>query len=303
MNISQINLNLLVVLHSLLQTHNVTQTSEALFVTQSTISNALNKLRDTFDDELFIRTPKGMIPTARALSLEPQINRIIEEINITLYQPAAFDPMKAELTLTLAIADFAEYLLLPSLTHYLQKAAPKIKLVVQSLSLLDELSIKENHKIDLAIGCCYEKPAHHDSEVILTDHAVCIGCQKNPIFKKQTISEKAYLNAEHIAAYYGNNPKDNITDVFLKQNGKSREVDLWLPSIITSMHLLADSPYILSATEKLAKKFCEHNPLSYRKLPFLAIPGELVQMWHLRFAKSPVHCWLRDVIKTQALSL
>ena len=101
-----LDLNLLKTLDALLDERSVTRAAARLALTQPAVSGMLNRLRDYFDDPLFIRAPHGMVPTTRAEALAAPVKRILADIDVLL-QPVAFDPNTARLTFTLAATDYA----------------------------------------------------------------------------------------------------------------------------------------------------------------------------------------------------
>ena len=96
-----LDLNLLKTLDALLDERSVTRAATRLALTQPAVSGMLNRLRDYFDDPLFIRAPHGIVPTTRAEELAAPVKRIPADIDLLL-QPVAFDPRQATLTFTLA---------------------------------------------------------------------------------------------------------------------------------------------------------------------------------------------------------
>ena len=105
MNLNSVDLNLLVVFEALLDERNVTRAAERVARAQPSVSNALNRLRYLFKDELFIRTPNGMIPTSKALELEQPIREALNGVRIALATHDEFDPQQCEGTIHLATSD------------------------------------------------------------------------------------------------------------------------------------------------------------------------------------------------------
>ncbi|MFO0659378.1 MAG: LysR family transcriptional regulator, partial [Polyangiaceae bacterium] len=102
MNISAIDLNLLVVLHAVLTEQSVTRAAKRLHVTQSAVSNSLGKLRDVLGDPLVVRHARGVTPTPRALELLPELSHVIERITSLIEPRARFDPATPTRAFTIA---------------------------------------------------------------------------------------------------------------------------------------------------------------------------------------------------------
>src|SRR5690606_11634191 len=119
MDIKNLDLNLLVVFDRLLMERSVSGAAEKLGLTQPAVSNALKRLRVLLNDELFLRTTKGMDPTPYALQLAEPIAYALSTIQNTLTQKAVFDPATSGRRFTLAMTDLGEIQLLPPLTDRL----------------------------------------------------------------------------------------------------------------------------------------------------------------------------------------
>ncbi len=105
-DIKSLDLNLLKAFDALFDERNVTRAADRLGLTQPAVSGMLGRLRDSFDDPLFVRTQRGIVPTIRAEELATPIRQILSEVG-GLLQPAVFDPSTAEFTVSLAATDYA----------------------------------------------------------------------------------------------------------------------------------------------------------------------------------------------------
>lgn len=128
-DIRSVDLDLLVVLDALLDERSVTLAAKRLGVTQSAVSHMLGRLRHIFDDQLFVRTSRGILPTARAEKLAQPLKRVLAEIE-ALFSPEEFDPMAAELTLHIAATDYAQHALMIPVIEALREKAPRMRLAV-----------------------------------------------------------------------------------------------------------------------------------------------------------------------------
>src|SRR5580692_6001917 len=123
MELQEIDLNLLVVFNELLHQRRVSAVAETLGISQPAISNALNRLRKILEDELFLRTSKGMIPTPFAETLAEPIGYALGTIHNTLNSRSTFDPATSTRAFTVAMTDIGEIYFLPGLMKQLSKVA------------------------------------------------------------------------------------------------------------------------------------------------------------------------------------
>ena len=121
--LSEVDLNLLVVLDVLLQERSVTRAAHRLHLTPSAVSHALNRLRELFDDELLIRDGRRMSPTVRARELGESLPRALSQLAQTLTAPKPFIPATSNRTFRLAAPDF----IAPMVLKEVGKAAPQVK--------------------------------------------------------------------------------------------------------------------------------------------------------------------------------
>ncbi|MBW4610530.1 MAG: LysR family transcriptional regulator [Hassallia sp. WJT32-NPBG1] len=149
-NFQKLDLNLLVVLHALLEERNVTNAGERIGLSQSATSHALGRLRQVFNDPLLVRSTKGMVPTPRALELLEPLEKILLNIE-RLIQPTVFEPKTAQGTIYLAASDYGTVVILPLVLKQISQEAPQLNLECDNWrsDILDSL---RNGAIDLGLG-------------------------------------------------------------------------------------------------------------------------------------------------------
>ena len=126
MNLSDKDLNLFVVFDVIYTERNLTKAGEVLGITQPAVSNALSRLRKNFNDELFVRTSKGMLPTPVAQNMVKDIRQALDLIRNSISESESFNPKTAQITFRISIGDTSEYRLLPELIKNISKSAPEV---------------------------------------------------------------------------------------------------------------------------------------------------------------------------------
>jgi DNA-binding transcriptional LysR family regulator len=152
MKLEEIDLNLLVVFKHLLAERSVSRVADALGLTQPAVSNALARLRKLLGDDLFLRTPAGMVPTPFAEQLAESVTYALGMIHAALNQRATFEPRESERSFVVGMTDIGEIYFLPLLMDLLRRQAPGIRLSTcrnTAGNLRDDM---EAGKVDLAIG-------------------------------------------------------------------------------------------------------------------------------------------------------
>jgi DNA-binding transcriptional LysR family regulator len=128
-DIKNIDLNLLKALDALLDERSVTRAAERLSLTQPAMSGMLTRLRESFNDPLFVRSQRGVVPTERALELATPVKQVLAEIAVLL-TPTEFDPLTASMTLSIAATDYALQAVAVPFVLELKKRAPNIRVAL-----------------------------------------------------------------------------------------------------------------------------------------------------------------------------
>jgi DNA-binding transcriptional LysR family regulator len=296
MKLSRINLNLLVVLDVLLQEKHVTKASEKLHVTQSTVSTALNQLREMFKDELLIREKNNMVLTPKAQFLATKIHNALSQLNNIIFNEVDFNPSTAEITFRMAMDDCLECLLLPELNHYLSTQAPGIKCEIQHATVLNEHLFVGSNAIDLGIGMLHSETTFLKCEKLFAEHFVCVGRQDHPLLKKALTLDK-YLKAEHLSLYSPLQQHQDMTDIALNALGKTRNIVLNVTHVSTALYLLMNSNLVATIPFTLVNKAKPIVNLGYQELPFHIADVPIFQVWHSQFDNDIAHRWMQSLIK------
>ena len=149
---AELDLNLIPYLVAMEDTRNVSRAAEQLGVSQPRVSTALGRLREYFNDPLFVRTSRGMEPTPRALALLPAARDALLRIEKGMLDAQDFDPATTTHTFSLALSDVGEIVFLPRLLQLFAERAPHANLRSVSLSPSHVERGLESGDVDLAIG-------------------------------------------------------------------------------------------------------------------------------------------------------
>ena len=301
MNISRLNLNLLLALDALLTEGSVTRAAEKTFITQSAMSNALHQLREIFQDELLIRDGKKMILTARAQQLAPQLHQVLMQIEQVLSEQN-FNPATSERTFTIGMTEYTNFLLLPILYKIVRQQAPGVKLQVKHITLFSEAVLLEQNEIELGIGMLRE-PITVLFDKLFSDRIVCVAGVNHPLMQKKKLTLEDYLAANHLCFMVQSVSYPYITDTILANLGYSRNVVLRVPHIIPALYTSAANDLLVTVAEGIAIHAQSKIELAVREPPFAIPQVTFAQMWHPRSENDSGICWLRNVIKAVAKQL
>lgn len=302
MNLQTIDLNLLLVFESLMSERNVTRAAKRLGLSQPAMSNALTRLRRTFDDPLFLRTPAGMTPTPLAQSLGGPVSAALAQLREVLEEKREFDPAASEQVFHLLTNDYAEILLLPGLLQTLNKRSSRIRLRLHRPHTLFEppsaSALKDS--FDLAVGF-YADTLTLDSSIraekLWEEKNVCIAGERHPTIRGK-ITLRQYAEAARVAVFYKDQGQ-GVIDTLLAQKGYSRQAAVQVPHFASIPFAVAGTELIATLPERLANLFREQLELQVLPIPFNLPPFRMTLLWHERFHNDPAHQWLRSIILEQ----
>jgi DNA-binding transcriptional LysR family regulator len=295
MDISRIDLNLLVVLDALLRTRSVSAAARTLKMSQPAASLALQKLRATFDDPLFVRTSRGIYPTPFAERLKEPLESILDRIRSEVLAPPTFDPARAERPVTFLMQDIGELVFLPRIVERLKMLAPGMQ--VRSISLPTDSIEAALHsgEVDLALGSLPDlDQAGLYQQRLFTHSFVCLVRADHPTIGKE-MSRRQFREAQH-AVVHASGRIDDALEAELAAQGVIRNVAiriehfLAVPTIISQSDLICTVPYAIGASlAKLAD-------IRLVRLPYKTRRRIVRQHWHARFHNDPANRWLRGLV-------
>jgi DNA-binding transcriptional LysR family regulator len=306
MNLQSIDLNLLVVLEALVEECNVTRAAKRIGLSQPAVSNALARLRRTFDDPLLVRTAEGMAPTPAAQALIIPVRLALTQLREALEEKAVFDPTATERTFHLLTSDYAEIILIAPLLQTLRVNAGSLKLRIQRPRSVFEPPSTSSlaDSFDLAVGF-YPDALSLDvrlhSRLLWEEENVCLVSAKHPTIQGK-LSLKQFAEAEHVALFY--KPQGpGVVDTLLMQKGYTRRIAVQSPHFASLPFLVSGTDLIATVPERIARQFARQLKLQVLPVPLDLPAFRLTLLWHQRHHSDPAHRWLRQALVETATNL
>ncbi|CAM3093339.1 LysR family transcriptional regulator [Vibrio rarus] len=169
-----IDLNLLVAFQALLKNRSVSLAATDLHISQSAMSHSLSRLRKLLADPLFTRTGHAMEPTERALSIAPDVERVLSLIQNNILQPEAFCAHSYTGTCRIGITDYAEFVFAPLIFDALTEQAPHVKVSFTNVNRHNFGDVFEKERLDLVIGCLPDINDQFDTQTLYQESHVCL---------------------------------------------------------------------------------------------------------------------------------
>lgn len=294
MELSDIDLNQLVLFQQLMVERRVSKVAEIMGLTQPAVSNTLAKLRRQFGDELFVRTPTGMQPTPFAEQLAEPIGYALGMIHSGLNQHTRFDPAQVKRSVTIGMTDIGEIVFLPLLVERLRQESPGVSLHTVRTTATNLREDMEAGKVDLAIGPLPQLKAGFFQRRLFRQRYVCLFRKGHPLDRRR-LSMADFKAAEHLVIVSAGTGHGKV-DELIRRAGVERRVRLTIPHFVSVGHLLRRTDMVATVTQRLAESLLEPFDLAYRPHP-VDLPEIAINVfWHAKVHRSPAHQWLRGVI-------
>ncbi|WP_368150863.1 LysR substrate-binding domain-containing protein [Aeromonas sp. R2-4] len=293
-SLARLDLNLLAVFDMLMQERNVTRAAERLYLSQSTVSHALGRLRVALDDPLFVMSRREMMPTERAKALAGPVRQALAMLEQGLRQAKGFDPATARRIFRIATPGSVEHGLVPVLVDRLHRQAPHCRLEVCELADSDYERELEKGELDLVIGFA---GANHLSprlwrEEWFNNPLVCLSPLGSEL--PDVLTPVELVSRPHIhTSSWGHSQA--MVELWLARFGVERELGVRLPSFMAVPPLMATGRYLVVVPEMIGRHFCRYYPLRMHQLD-PAIPIVYLMAGHPLTAHDEAIGWFKSLL-------
>lgn len=292
----KIDLNLLVVFHALMREQSVARAADKLYLGASAVSMALRRLRDLFEDALFVRSGHRMVPTARAEELAPAVVDLLQRAHRLVYERNSFRPADLDRVFAIGASESCEVGLVAPLLAELRREAPRARLVVRAVNGAAATGLLEQGEIELALGYFRQVPPQHDCQTMCHHGFLCLF---DATTARSPIDLDAYLQCDHVLMSSAGD-LDGVVDERLRVLGHQRRVVASSGRFSSLPAWLQRSPLVATVPAHVATELARRSGLQTCAPPF-ALEGYDVQMsWHRRLADEPAAAWLRQLARRVA---
>ncbi|MCA9688355.1 MAG: LysR family transcriptional regulator [Myxococcales bacterium] len=298
-NLSAMDLNLLVVVDAVLRERSATLAAARLHLTQSAVSNALGRARAVFGDPLVVRNGRGFALTPRAEAMRPQLEELLARVR-GLLDEAARGPETTTRRFTIACTDAIGWVLLPRLLPLFEAEFPRARLRTVTLAPVVNEGL-ERADIDLVIGVPPATPPGCTAEELFADPMVAVVRDDHPEVRRKLRLE-TYARLPHAELALFGEPEDRV-DRALAAHGLRRRIQVTVPHIATLPHLVAGSDRVATLIQSVARPFASKLSLRLCKPPVELPPLVVSQIWHHRRDDDAHGQVLRSLVRAAARSL
>jgi DNA-binding transcriptional LysR family regulator len=274
-DLSRSDLNLLVLFETVMRERHVGRAAERLHLSASAVSHGLGRLRRLLNDPVFLRTPKGVVPTARALALEAPIADALTRVRQVVWSAGPFDPAASTRRFTIGAPDGVSAVFLPRLLERIAGEAPGIDVAVRQLLPAAGESAPERawrpafaeleaRAMDVAILPSGHAPARFATR-LLYEEGFVIAMRAGHPFKRRPTLER-YCAAKHLVVSLMGDPQGFIDDLLAAQ-GLERRVSLTVPNFMFALATLAQTDLLCAVPRRFAAAYAGRFGLAVVESP------------------------------------
>jgi DNA-binding transcriptional LysR family regulator len=304
-DLSRADLNLLVLFETVLAERHVGRAADKLSLSASAVSHGLGRLRRLLNDPLFLRTPKGVVPTARATELAEPVADILARIRNVVATAEPFDPAKSTRRFMLGAPDGALAVILPQLLAALNRSAPLVDIGVQQLlpakgartaerAWEPTMADLEARVLDVAVIPIDTIPARFVGRVLFEEDFVVATRPGHPFARNPTLDR--YCEGQHLLVS-ASGDAHGFFDVILADQSRSRRVALTVPNFLMALAVVAETNLVASLPRRLVATHAARFGVVASELP-LSYPHSTVRAVATKAAMMDAGiAWLVDTLE------
>ncbi|UWU67820.1 LysR family transcriptional regulator [Bradyrhizobium sp. NC92] len=294
MRFKGLDLNLLVVLDSLMTARNLTAAARSINLSQPAMSAAVARLRAYFGDELFTMRGRTLVPTPRAESLASPVRKALLDIQLSIIARDKFNPAESCRRFRISLSDCVTLIFFRQIVDRVARDAPAVS--------FELLPLREDHdellrrgEIDFLIMPEPFMSSAHPRAALFGERLVCAGCRTNKRLPHRLTFEE-YMSLGQVAVRWNLAHNPSIEEQFLLQHGLKRRIDIVVQSFCMIPPMLSGTDRIGVMPLRLVKHFEKVTPLRIVDLP-LSLPAftEAVQ-WPAFHNADPASIWMREIL-------
>ncbi|MEK1874136.1 MAG: LysR substrate-binding domain-containing protein [Rhizobium altiplani] len=279
----KIDLNLLLAFSVLMQERNVSRAAERLLLGQPGLSAALKRLRETLDDELFVRVGRGLQPTARALAIAPAIEDALSGIERAIRPPDAFDPKSWQGEFRIGMCDNLESAFFGPLVARLRELSPGARLIGVAADKHDSARMLDDGAYDFSVAVHEEPASWHIRQPLFSQCSVCV-YDPTQLKRKAPLTLEDFVDAAHVTVSFEGNTATNL-DIVLAKAGLRRQVVATVPRFSALPPALRAMPAIATIPESIARCIAQLHGLEISEPP-IELPADPVTMLYRRVDRA-----------------
>ena len=300
MNLSAVDMNLLVLLEALLDEAHVRRAGERVGLSQPAASHALARLRDLFDDPLLVRVGTAMVRTPRAEALRKPVAQFVASAQAVLRMDD-FDPQTSKRTFRFMLGDLVSHLIMPSLVARVARIAPGIRVVLipwRGPALLTDRALAE---IDFFVTSFNREFPGFSRSPLYEDKDALVVRAGHP-GKRALSTVKGFQASQHVSVVGAGEDRDEL-DEWLDKVRLQRNVAVAAPSHLIALRIAAETDYVAFVPGRFAAAQKAELNLALVKPPIDPGIDILNLMTPVKSASDKGTLWMKSQVEVVARAL
>jgi len=295
------DLNLLPVFMALMEERSVTRAAARLGITQPALSNALNRLRDTLKDPLFIRERYGIKPTQFAEEISPVILETLAKLDDVILGRQHFDAATSTRVFNIAPNTYVEIVLIPRVVARLRQLAPAIKVSLAPFGAdLAEAGLVSG-TTDMALGRIVDPPDNLIVQHLMDDGLACVVRADHPDVR-DSLSREQYEQLRHVNVLPPGRMRVGLFQA-LERQGLRRELAISVTHFLAVPEIIAVTDYCATLPRLICNQIAKDSRLKVIESPVDLGTFPVDIAWHVRYRNDPAHQWFRQLLVETAAEL
>lgn len=294
MKLSDIDLNLFVVFDAIYTEGNLTRAGEIIGITQPAVSNSLSRLRNLFDDPLFVRTAEGMVPTPVAQNIIGPVRQALGLMRSSVQESEAFDPSRSDKRFRVSMTDLSQAIILPYLFGRIKREAPLIAVDCYHVHRRDLNIELASGNLDFAVDIPLTPDPQIRQAPLFSHRHVCV-IREDHTTVGQELTTDQYLDLRHIHISSRKGGLGHV-DLALGKQGKRRNIALRTQNYLATPELVSRTDLAITVPRVFADFMVTQYPVRYLELPFDVPNLETYLYWHESTDKDQANRWMRELI-------
>ena len=296
MHLSQVDLNLFVVLEAIYREGNLTRAGRQLKLTQPAMSHALKRLREMLKDPLFIREGPNMVPTPFSRNMINEVRQALQILEVSLYENRNFDPAHTRRNFQIGFWELMESTILPPLAKVLTRAAPEISITTLRVKRREIEQELASGTLDLVLDVPITVGDSLRQKPLFSDRVVVMARKGHPAIGRE-LDLDTYLRQDHILVS-SRRLGPSLVDTELNRKGRKRSIVLRCQHYFAACRVVSETDMLLTIPERYAQML--NTGFNHRLYPFPLKSLQQLEIhmyWHESTENDPPNRWLREQIK------
>jgi DNA-binding transcriptional LysR family regulator len=291
---NKLDLNLLVALDAMLELQSISRAAERLHMSQSSMSNALARLREYFEDDLLVQVGRKMELTARAATLRDAVRDVLLRVDTTITAQPRFDPAQSDREFRISVSDYTMVTLMPHLLALASAQSKTVRFQLLPQVGQPELALERGESDLLVVPKAYCSP-DHPLETLFEEHFCCAVWRGSRLATSE-LSFDVYAAAGHVVMQPPGDARPAFESWFMQRFGLARRIDVTTFSFASAPALVVGTDRVATVHRRLARQLAQSLPIVLLPLPVPMQPMEQAMQWHKYRSTDPGLSWLRGLL-------